>query len=152
MPVLSDLPFEWFVLLLRVMFVFLLYFFVFQVIRVVSRELHAAAAGGTFAEGPVVTGALVVVDPGPSDLRRGQVFDLDPVTVIGRHPRATIVVDSTFISSEHAQVSWEHDRWWVSDLRSTNGTFVNGTQIRVPTGVRVGDSIELGGVQFQLVP
>ncbi len=149
----SDLPFEWFVLLLRVVFIFLLYFFVYQVIRVVSRELRVVASQGEVVAGvPTPDGALIVADPGESNLRRGEVFDLEPVTVIGRHPRATIRVDSTFISSEHAQLSWEQDRWWVTDLRSTNGTYVNGTQIRVPTGIRAGDFVELGGVRFQLVP
>lgn len=148
----SELPFEWTVLMLRILFVFLLYFFVFQVIRVLSRELYAEA---TAHEGRLqrenVSGALMVTDPGETDLVRGEVFDLDPVTVIGRHPRATIVIDSTFISSEHAQITWEQGRWWVTDLRSTNGTMVNGSPIRIATGVRPGDSIELGGVRFQLV-
>lgn len=153
---LSDLPFEWFVLLLRVVFIFLLYFFVYQVVRVISRELRATAMGdvavGSGGTVPQVRGALLVADPGESNLRRGDVYDLEPVTVIGRHPRATIRVESSFISSEHAQLSWNQDRWWVSDLRSTNGTFVNGQQIRVATGIRPGDTVELGGVRFQLVP
>jgi hypothetical protein len=150
---LSDLPFEWFVLLLRIIFIFLLYFFVYQVIRVVSRELRTAATGGNVSpvHQPVVRGALLVADAGESNLRRGEVYDLEPVTVIGRHPRATILVDSTFISSEHAQLTWDQDRWWVTDLRSTNGTFVNGQQIRVATGIRPGDTVELGGVRFELV-
>lgn len=147
-----ELPFEWFVLLLRILLVFLLYFFVYQVIRVLSRELHAAAVpyDGRIQRDDVV-GALMVTDPGDTDLVRGDVFDLEPVTVIGRHPRATIVVDSTFISSEHAQLSWEQGRWWVTDLRSTNGTMVNGNPIKVATGIRPGDSVEVGGVRFQLV-
>jgi hypothetical protein len=149
---LGDLPFEWTVLLLRIVFVFLLYFFVYQVIRVVSRELRVVAAAGAVApSAPLVRGALLVVDPGPSDLRRGDLFDLDPVTVIGRNPRATIVADSTFMSAEHAQLTWEQEHWWITDRRSTNGTFVNGAQIRVKTGLRPGDVIELGGVRFELV-
>jgi pSer/pThr/pTyr-binding forkhead associated (FHA) protein len=149
----SDLPFEWTMLLLRVVFIFFLYFFVFQVIRVLSRELRAAASAGQQpADVQRGAGSLLVSEPGDSNLRRGEVFDLEPVTVIGRHPRATIVVDSTFVSSEHAQLSWEQDRWWVTDLRSTNGTMVNGAAIRVPTGLRSGDVIELGAIRFQLVP
>lgn len=148
---LSDLPFEWFVLLLRIIFIFLLYFFVYQVIRVVSRELRATAMAGNVASAPAVRGALLVADAGQSNLRRGQMYDLEPVTVIGRHPRATILVESSFISSEHAQLTWDQDRWWVTDLRSTNGTTVNGQPIRVATGIRTGDSIELGGVRFELV-
>lgn len=148
-----DLPFEWFVLLLRILFIFLLYFFVYQVVRVITRELRVAA---TRQVGPApvddVRGALLVTDPGETALRRGDVFDLEPVTVIGRHPRATIVIDSSFMSSQHAQFSWQQDRWWVTDMKSTNGTFVNSTRIRVATGIRPGDTIELGGVTFQLVP
>jgi hypothetical protein len=148
-----DMPFEWTVLLLRVIFIFLLYFFVFQVIRVISRELRVAAgASARVADVPAVHGAILVADPGDSNLHRGEVYDLEPVTVIGRHPRATIVIDSTFVSSEHLQLNWEQDRWWVTDLRSTNGTFVNGSQIRVPTGLRPGDVIELGAIRLQLVP
>jgi hypothetical protein len=149
---LADLPFEWFVLLLRIVFVFLLYFFVYQVIRVISRELRVVASAGVQqTRGPTVSGALMVIDPGNSDLRRGEIFDLEPVTVIGRNPNATIVVDGSFMSAEHAQVTWEQDHWWITDRRSTNGTFVNGTQIRVKTGLRPGDEVELGGVRFELV-
>ena len=148
-----DLPFEWTVLLLRAVFIFLLYFFVFQVNRVVSRELRVVASRGEVVHHvPDIRGAILVADPGDSILRRGEVFELDPVSVIGRHPRATIVIDSTFVSSEHAQLNWEQERWWVTDLRSTNGTFVNGSQIRVPTGLRPGDMIELGAIRLQLVP
>lgn len=148
-----DLPFEWTVLLLRIVFIFLLYFFVFQVIRVISRELRVAAGEGSRVEaGPPIQGAILVAEPGDSNLQRGDVYDLEPVTVIGRHPRATIVIDSTYVSSEHLQLNWENDRWWVTDLRSTNGTFVNGSQIRVPTGLRPGDVIELGAIRLQLVP
>lgn len=149
----GELPFEWFVLLLRIVFIFLLYFFVYQVIRVISRELRTVAAGGQgVAHAPRVSGALVVVDPGDSQLHRGEVCALQPVTVIGRNPRATIVIDSSFVSSEHAQLTWDQDRWWVVDLRSTNGTMVNGSPIRAATGLRPGDEIQLGAIRLQLVP
>jgi pSer/pThr/pTyr-binding forkhead associated (FHA) protein len=148
----ADLSFEWFVFLLRVVFIFLLYFFIFQVVRVISRELRADATRGVAPpRAERFSGGLLVTEPGESNLRRGDVFDLEPVTVVGRHPRATIVVDSAFMSSEHAQISFDQDRWWIADLNSTNGTFVNGARIRVATGIRLGDTLEIGGVKFQLV-
>lgn len=150
----ANLPFEWFVLLLRILFIFLLYFFVYQVVRVITRELRATAMRQAAPERAAsgVSGGLLVTDPGESNVRRGDIYDLEPVTVIGRHPRATIVIESPFMSSQHAQFSWQQDRWWVTDMKSTNGTFVNGDRIRVATGIRPGDDIELGGVRFQLVP
>lgn len=150
---LSPLPFEWFVLILRVLFIFLLYFFVFQVIRVIARELRVAAVQDVqHTNWSSVPGALLVDDPGDSALRRGQKLALDPVTIIGRDRRATIMLEGSFVSAEHAQLSWEHDRWWVSDLKSTNGTLVNDRQIGVPTSISYGDFVDVGGVRFQLIP
>lgn len=148
----GSLPFEWFVLLLRVVFIFLLYFFLFQVIRVILREMQLHAAGARASRGPEPVGHLIVKAPGSSGLRPGARFPLEPVTVIGRHPRATIRIDDGFVSSEHAQITWTNDGWWVTDLDSTNGTMVNGKRVTVPTGLRYGDVIELGDVQLQLVP
>lgn len=147
---LTDVPFEWFVLILRILFIFLLYFFVFQVIRVISRDLRSSAQ----SDQPTTSmhGALLIDDPGESDLLRGELFHLDPVTVIGRHPKATISLDVTFVSSEHAQVSWERGSWWVTDLHSTNGTYVNGQRIEVPTRISNGDVVEIGGTRMRLVP
>jgi hypothetical protein len=149
---LSSLPFEWFILLLRLLFVFLLYFFVFQVIRVMLRELQTFAAGETREPVSDPGGSLLVKDAGDSGLRSGQRIPLEPVTVIGRHPRATIVLDDAFVSSEHVQVSWSDGRWWVTDLDSTNGTVVNGRDVTIPTGLRFGDVIDIGEISLQLVP
>lgn len=146
----TEVPFEWFVLILRIVFIFLLYFFVFQVIRVMSRELRAVATVGQ--SGPQPHGSLLVDRPGDSQLERGDRFQLDPVTVIGRNRRANIFVESTFVSGEHTQISWEQGNWWATDLHSTNGTFVNSRQISVPTRLNNGDRIDLGGIRFQLVP
>lgn len=150
----ADMPFEWFILLLRVVFIFLLYFFVFQVVRVMTREMRFAAGAGTqsVAVPPAAAGALSVEDPGKSNLYAGQILPLDPVTIIGRDRRATIPVEHSFISAEHTQLSWQGGQWWASDLRSTNGTWVNGSQISVSTAVQPGDEIRVGDVRLKLLP
>lgn len=148
----SSLPFEWFVLLLRVVFIFLLYFFLFQVIRVILREMQSSVSSDYSGPALEPGGHLIVKASGSSTLRPGMRLELEPVTVIGRHPRATIQVDDAFVSSEHLQISWADDGWWVTDLNSTNGTRVNGKPVMVPTGLRYGDVIELGDVQLQLAP
>jgi hypothetical protein len=148
----GELSFEWFLLILRLLLIFLLYFFIFQVIRVVSRELRVAAGAQQPVYQPPAFGELLVIDPGQSPLAAGERFLLDPVTVIGRHPDCTIPIDARFISSEHAQLTWDHDQWWVVDLGSTNGTLLNGRIVRSATQVQPNDVIELAGLRFQLVP
>lgn len=149
---LNSLPFEWFILLLRLLFVFLLYFFLFQVIRVMLREMQVFAGGEEQVPESDPSGHLLVKDAGDSGLRGGLRIPLEPVTVIGRHPRATIVLDDAFVSSEHAQLSWSDGRWWITDLDSTNGTVLNGREVTVPTGLRFGDVIQIGEISLQIVP
>ncbi|HLT20275.1 MAG TPA: FHA domain-containing protein [Thermomicrobiales bacterium] len=146
---LSELPFEWFVLLLRVIFIFLLYFFIFQVMRVISRELRVTAE----AAGPErVRGTLLVEASNNEHIRPGDAYVLEPVTIIGRSRDATVRIDSAYVSAEHAQISWNDGRWWATDLRSTNGTRVNSRPITEPERLNIGDRIEIGDVVFQLVP
>ncbi len=146
----NDLPFEWFVLILRIAFIFLLYFFIFQVMRVISRELRTAADSST-ATLPT-SGSLLVDDPADSQLHRGDTYDLEPVTIIGRGRRATIRIESSFVSNEHTQIAWDHGSWWATDLHSTNGTFVNSSRIHEPTRLAIGDRVQIGGVVLRLVP
>ncbi len=148
----NQLPFEWFVLLLRVTFIFLLYFFLFQVLRVITREMSMFTTFAHVDPVPSATAHLIVQQGGGSGLRSGMRLDLDPVTVIGRHPRATIMIDDTFVSSEHVQVTWRDGRWWLTDLNSTNGTMLNSQPVTVPTGLRYGDVIGIGDVQLQFAP
>ena len=146
------MDFDWFILLLRLLFIFLLYFFLYQVVRVTTRELIALASQSAEAPGPRPTGRLVVVDGAESALPPGAAFGLQPVTRVGRHPDCTIALDEPFVSAEHAELSYDHGRWWLRDLGSTNGTFVNGAAVTVPTGVRPGDVVQFGRIKLQFVP
>ena len=56
---LTDLPFDWFILLLRVLFIFLLYFFLYQIVRVTSRELIAIAEDSRWISDRERSAALV---------------------------------------------------------------------------------------------
>ena len=147
----QGLDFDWFILLLRLLFVFLLYFFLYQVVRVTTRELIALAGQAPATGGPRPTARLVVVDGAESDLPPGAGFALRPVTRVGRHPESTLALDEPFVSAEHAELAYDNGRWWLRDLGSTNGTFVNGTPVRVATGVRPVDIVQFGRIKLQFV-
>ena len=149
---LQGLDFDWFILLLRLLFIFLLYFFLYQVVRVTTRELIALAGQGTTPTGERGSGRLVVVDGAESDLAPGSTFTLEPVTRVGRHPASTIALNEPFVSSEHAELAYDNGRWWLRDLGSTNGTFLNGNPVSVATGVRPGDIVQFGRIKLQFVP
>ncbi len=64
--------------------------------------------------------------------------------VIGRIPGCDQVIDLPMISSRHARLFREGDRILIEDLRSSNGTFVNGTRVEGPVVLNSGDEIGLG--------
>jgi len=63
-------------------------------------------------------------------LNPGQQFPLEgPIAVLGRHPDCQIVLDAGAVSRKHAQIIADGPEYFVEDLESRNGTFVNGQQI-----------------------
>ncbi len=82
----------------------------------------------------------------------GTVIPLVLQISIGRDPDNTIVLDDSLVSRQHARIQKIKDAFFIIDLASSNGTFVNGT--RVPDGkyVRLGkkDIIVLGRTELQV--
>jgi sigma-B regulation protein RsbU (phosphoserine phosphatase) len=64
--------------------------------------------------------------------------------VIGRHPGCDIVFESAAVSRQHAEVIRDGAALWIADLRSRNGTLVNGRQISDRHRLEDGDEIVIG--------
>jgi hypothetical protein len=135
------------ILLLRVAVVFFLYFFLWQVLKVVSSDLRKTSQ--TPAQQSY--GQLVVMASGQTGLPVGKVFILNPVNIIGRSIEADIALNDTFLSSQHARLSLDGNEWVLEDLNSTNGTFVNGFEVRDKTPMKDGDVIRIGHIELKLL-
>ena len=68
-------------------------------------------------------------------------------TVLGRHPNCHVVFDNGAVSRHHAQILESHGSYYVEDLRSRNGTFVNGRPVN-ESKVYDGDQIVAGSTTF----
>ena len=67
--------------------------------------------------------------------------------VLGRSTDADLTVAVAQLSRRHARFEHRNDQWWLTDLGSTNGTWVNGEPIgERPVALGDGDQIVLGGV------
>ncbi len=148
MPNIQTLPFDIFILGLRIAFIGLIYIFLFQVMRVIVRDLRQVAPTEP-TQPRSKYGKLVVVEPGRSNLEPGTTFTLQSVTSLGRKPSNSIVLDDDFISAEHSLISWRDGRAWLEDVASTNGTFLNEAEVTRPVAVSEGDIIGVGGVRFK---
>lgn len=148
---LANSSLEVLILLLRVAVVGLLYLFLWQVLRAVIGELRAIGQGGSSQSGSRY-GQLVVLRSGQSGVAVGKSFQLGPSNLIGRSMESCeIALNDSFLSQQHARLELRDDTWTIEDLRSTNGTFVNGIEVRDATILEEGDVLRFGRIELRLV-
>jgi hypothetical protein len=133
----------------------------YQIMETIARELGTVslASGGDLrgrgadanGRGPKreapPSAQLVITGRPPSGLSEGHTFTLRPGITAGRRPGTGIELDDAFMSGDHARLTVDQGRWWVADLGSTNGTFVNGARIDRATPLKEGDEVRFGRIR-----
>ena len=71
--------------------------------------------------------------------------------VIGRSPACTLVLEDEYASSRHAALTPQADGWWIEDLSSRNGTFIDDERLSAPRQLKTGDIIRIGQTTLELV-
>jgi pSer/pThr/pTyr-binding forkhead associated (FHA) protein len=139
-------------LILKILFLLLLYLFIWRIVRTASRDLRLPqesfvlspeqAAGLVGAAAPISTGRLVFPD--------GKKKGLDSRALsIGRSAENDIALMDDFASARHARIEPKRDGVWVSDAGSTNGTYVNGSKLSKPHRLKAGDVIRVGSTDLR---
>ena len=86
-----------------------------------------------------------------SGAKAGAEFPLghDEIT-IGRSSDSAIIIRDDYTSTHHARIMLWNGRWMIQDLDSTNGTFLNGSRVTVPTPIPLGATVKVGATTFEL--
>jgi pSer/pThr/pTyr-binding forkhead associated (FHA) protein len=130
---------------LRIAFGALIYIFFFVLARALWRDLRTTVAGAGRA-----LGRLVVVASPEGRPQAGTAIPLDAVNSIGRDVNNAVVVDDSFVSAEHALLTFRGRAWYVEDRGSTNGTWLNGQRVDSFLPLGYGDELQVGQVRFRL--
>ena len=84
---------------------------------------------------------------------QGERADLTQAPIlIGRGPDAAIRLDDDYVSTRHARIAASGDQWFVEDLGSTNGTYLDRAKVTAPTPVPLGVPIRIGRTSLELRP
>lgn len=141
--------------LMQGLLLLLLYLFIARAVRAVLRDVSTAgpaprAAAGRRREPKAADRSGANRTP-PGQLvvhradSRPQVVPLNGAPVVfGRSGDATVQLADPYTSERHARVHHDGDAWLVTDLGSTNGTFVNQVKITRPTPLAAGDQLGIG--------
>ena len=93
-----------------------------------------------------------MLDPARSRWQRGAHIPLRAGTTIGRESGNAVVLDEDTVSAQHAVVGREGGRWYLQDLDSTNGTFINQRRIQGRNALKDGDELRFGRVATRFGP
>ena len=154
----SSVAVEEALLVLKILFLVLLYLFIWRIVRTASRDLRSPEE--TFMLRPdapeqprrrAPARARLVVLESPA-LQHGSDIALDSTAVtIGRGAQNDVPLeDDDFASARHARIEPRGDGIWVEDVGSTNGTFVNGARLQRPRRLVPGDIVRVGQTDLRL--
>ena len=144
-------------------FLAILYLFILWVVRSARRDL----AGGANADVPVAGGAAAAPsrERGGMDLRQGirprltvvaamnfppgTEFEIGDSATMGRAPSSDVPIEDPFASSAHARIFPRGQFMYIEDMGSTNGTYLNGRQLRRPEQLKTADSVRIGETEYR---
>jgi pSer/pThr/pTyr-binding forkhead associated (FHA) protein len=82
--------------------------------------------------------------------RDGQQHFISPEIMIGRDTHCDLSVLDEALSSHHARITFHHGQWWLEDLNSRNGTFLNREKLNTPAVIITGDQFKCGNTLFDI--
>ena len=144
----------------------LLWLFVFTVVGVIRRDLFVGARSNRLVAAP--RGVSVTTAGRPAKVKRGRAahtlvvtegalqgtrlsLSESPIT-IGRGEDCNLVVTDDYASNHHARLVPRAGQWFVEDLGSRNGTYLDQAKVSAPTPVPLGVPIRIGRTSLELRP
>ncbi len=147
-------------------FLVLLWIFVFTVVGVIRRDLFAGSRASRLVAAPRGIGGAAGTRP--AKVKRGRAAHQLLVTAgalagtritlgeamitIGRAEDSTLVITDDYASARHARLVPRGGQWFVEDLGSTNGTYLDRAKVTGPTPVPLGVPIRIGRTSVELRP
>ena len=144
-------------------FLAVLYLFLMWVVRSARKDL----AGGVNADVPMAGGAAQAPsrERGGWDLKTGvrprlivnqatnfqpgTEFEIGESATMGRAPSSDVPIEDPFASSAHARIFPRGQFMYIEDMGSTNGTYLNGRQLRRPEQLKTADLVRIGETEYQ---
>jgi pSer/pThr/pTyr-binding forkhead associated (FHA) protein len=146
----------------RAGFLLLLWVFIWSVLRILRTDIYAPTGAVMVRRGLALRGSLL-----PSRAGRGTVRHLvvtegaltgtritlsEQPVLIGRADDSTLVLTDDYASTRHARLSPRGPDWYVEDLGSTNGTYLDRAKVTTAVRVPMGTPVRIGKTVIELRP
>ena len=135
---------------LRYVFIILIYLFIFSILRLMYLDDKSITSGG----GSLDEAYLKVVNRLDSlNFKMQEYYIIEGDISLGRSSRNDVVIKDKFVSKNHLLIREKNQRYYLEDLGSANGTFLNGVKIDPNELIELqnNDKIGVGFIQFIFV-
>jgi pSer/pThr/pTyr-binding forkhead associated (FHA) protein len=133
------------VLLLRIILAIALYAFLGWALWNLLREFKQQGDKLATHKKPAIT-LSIKTEQGTESKRQFS----QPQILIGRDTKCDISISDEALSAHHAHLTHHHGQWWLEDLNSTNGTFLNREKLTTAAVVITGDHFKCGNTVFDI--
>lgn len=132
-------------------FVIVVYMFIYSVIKLIYLDITDTRRMENSLDGAIAYLKTITLSK-DLDFKIFDSYGIKENTLIGRSKKCDIYVKDPFMSKENTQIYLHEGKFYIKDLESTNGTFVNGKQLLdKPAKLKDSDKITIGGVDFLFV-
>jgi hypothetical protein len=156
---LASVAVEEALLVLKVLFLVLLYLFIWRIVRSAARDVRLPQESFILAPGSVpglsqeqpqlASGQLVVIKSPALDEGDELTLDSSPL-LLGRGSRNDVnLARDEFASTDHARIEPRRDGVWLEDVGSTNGTYLNGSRLTRAKRLTPGDVVRIGETELR---
>ncbi|OQB13864.1 MAG: FHA domain-containing protein FhaB [Firmicutes bacterium ADurb.Bin193] len=137
----------------KYIFITIIYLFIFGIMRMIFLDIRKIQTPRPKGIPKDVSYLQLLTD------RSGLYFEVEPAyplegdeIVIGRGTKCDISIDDLYMSTQHVRLWFDEGEWYISDLASTNGTYINGIKMTDdPLILDNGDRIKIGQLEFLVV-
>ncbi len=135
---------------LKYVFIIIIYLFIFSILRLMYLDIRGMADFGNSLDNSY----LKVVNRLDSlNFKMAEHYVLKPSMTLGRSSKNDIIIKDKFVSKKHLEIFGKDSFFYLKDLNSANGTYLNGEKVepQVPILLQNGDRIGVGFIQFIFV-
>lgn len=137
--------------IIKYAFVVAVYIFIYSVVRLVYLDISDAKRM-SIAEDEGYGYLKLINLRKELNFRVYESYSVRESTVLGRSKKCDIYINNPYLSKEHARILFVEDKFYIEDLGSTNGTFVNGKELGSrPVRLKDNDKITFGDLSFLFV-
>ncbi|WP_315111144.1 FHA domain-containing protein [Clostridium intestinale] len=135
-----------------ILFIVVLYIIIYYALKIMYKDVKGGnRTKGSSNKEKLAYGLEVVSEGQNSNLKKGSLIHVRNTVTIGRKDDNSIILSDTFVSGNHAKLYVRNNEFYLEDLDSTNGTYINNQKLQGRMKLKMNDEIKIGTVVFKVM-